>query len=112
MARRRATISGEVDRYLRTGETDPLYETWPGDLLDRAQQAKQDLRGALIREVRRLARGLAHAPVPQGDGIAFTRGRVSSRSAPAVVLASFESLPTCATRSRASLMSCCVSHGT
>jgi len=63
-----ATIADEVERYLRTGETDPHHAAWPGNgFMERANRARDDLRGALVREVRRLAEGLAHEPLPQAD---------------------------------------------
>lgn len=50
------SIADEVERYLRTGETDPHYAAWPGDgFMERANRAHEDVRGALVREVRRLA---------------------------------------------------------
>lgn len=72
-----STISDEVERYLRTGETDPHHAAWPGiGFMERANRAHDDLRGALVREVRRLAEGLAHEPLPQADTVALTRGKV------------------------------------
>ncbi len=72
-----ATIADEVERYLRTGETDPHHAAWPGNgFMARANRAHDDLRGALVREVRRLAKGLAHEPLPQGDTVALTRAKV------------------------------------
>jgi len=48
------TIADEVERYLRTGETDPHHAAWPGNgFMERANRANEDLRGALVREVRR-----------------------------------------------------------
>lgn len=72
-----ATIADEVERYLRTGETDPHHAAWPGNgFMERANRAHDDLRGALVREVRRLAEGLAHEPLPQADTVALTRDKV------------------------------------
>lgn len=71
------TIAAEVERYLRTGETDPHHAAWPGDgFMERANRAHDDLRGALVREVHRLAEGLAHEPLPQVDTVELTRGKV------------------------------------
>ena len=71
------TIADEVERYIRTGETDPHHAAWPGNgFMDRANRAHDDLRGALVREVRRLAEGLAHEPLPQADTVALTRDKV------------------------------------
>jgi hypothetical protein len=70
-------IAGEVERYLRTGKTDPHHAAWPGNgFMERASHAREDLRGALVREVRRLAEGLAHRPLPQSDTAALTRDKV------------------------------------
>jgi hypothetical protein len=72
-----ATIADEVERYLRTGDTDPHHAAWPGNgFMERANRAHEDLRGALVREVRRLAEGLAHEPLPQADTVALTRDKV------------------------------------
>lgn len=71
-------IDEEVKRYLLTGESDLLYSAWPGDLLQRANQAHQDLRGALAGAVRRLSGGRTHHPVPEIDLVALTRSKVDS----------------------------------
>jgi hypothetical protein len=66
------TIADEVERYIRTGETDPHHAAWPGNgFMERANHAHDDLRGALVREVRRLAEGLAHEPIRQADTVAL-----------------------------------------
>jgi hypothetical protein len=70
------TIADEVERYLRTGETDPYLAAWPGGVIEGAHRAHADLRGALGREVRRIAEGLSHDPVPDGIGAEFTRSKV------------------------------------
>jgi len=44
--------------------------------MERANRAHEDLRGALVREVRRLAEGRTHEPLPQADGVALTRAKV------------------------------------
>lgn len=72
-----STIADDVERYLRTGETDPHHAAWPGNgFMERANRAHEDLRGALVREVRRLAEGLSHEPLPQADTVALTRDKV------------------------------------
>jgi hypothetical protein len=72
-----ATIADEIERYLRTGETDPHYAAWPGNgFMERANRASEDLRSALVREVHRLAEGLTHEPLPQADTVALTRAKV------------------------------------
>lgn len=69
-------IADEVERYLLTGESDPLYSAWSGSFLERANRAHADLRGALVRAVRRLTKGLAHEPLPETDTVALTRAKV------------------------------------
>lgn len=71
-----ATVAKEVDRYLRTGETDPYHAAWTGSLLERSRRAREDLRDGLVHEVRRRARGRSHRPVPDGNTIALTRRKV------------------------------------
>ncbi len=71
-------IAKEVERYLRTGLVDPHHAAWPGNgFMERANRAHEDLRGALVREVRRLAGGLTHVPLPTADTVALTRTKVA-----------------------------------
>jgi hypothetical protein len=70
------SIADEVDQYLRTGQTDPHCAAWPGDFMVRANRANDDLRSALVSEVKRLADGLAHEPLPEADSLVLTRGKV------------------------------------
>lgn len=67
----------EIERYLKTGRYDPVYGAWPGGLLERARRGHDDLRGALVAEVRRLA-GSHDVPEPLTDldVVAFTRRKV------------------------------------
>jgi hypothetical protein len=44
--------------------------------MERVKKAHDDLRGALVRAVRRLAEGLTHEPLPVVDTVAFTRTKV------------------------------------
>ena len=69
-------IADAVERYVRTGETDPNLGAWSGGFMERANKAHEDLRGGLVREVRRLAVGRTHEPLPQAAGVALTRGKV------------------------------------
>ena len=62
--------------YLLTGESDSLYSAWSGGLLERAKRAHDDLRGALVRAVSRLTKGLAHAPMSENDTVALTRAKI------------------------------------
>lgn len=72
------SISDEVRRYLRTGESDPLYRAWPGGgIFERANRAHADLRGALVEAVRQRTSGLRHPVMPQIETIAFTKAKVA-----------------------------------
>jgi hypothetical protein len=91
------TINNEIERYLRTGESDPIYAAWSGGFMERANRAHEDLRGALVREVKRRAEGRAHPPLPEADTISLTRAKVEPmvrglfpRAEQDVVLATFE----------------------
>ena len=55
-----------------------MATAWPGDLMNRGRQQHADLRRALVAEVRRLAKGLTHEPVPADVGAAFTRAKIES----------------------------------
>lgn len=44
------TIAEEIERYLRTGNTDPYLAAWPGGPVEGGRRARADLRGALVRE--------------------------------------------------------------
>ena len=70
------TIAEEVERYLLTGESDPLYSAWSGSFMERATRAQEDLRGALVRAVRGLTEGLTHEPRPDAGTIALARRKV------------------------------------
>jgi len=67
----------EIERYLKTGTYDLDYPAWSGSFYDRARRGRDDLRGALVAEVRRLA---CDHGVPEGlagrDVVAFTRRKV------------------------------------
>jgi hypothetical protein len=67
----------EIARYLETGQCDIEYFAWPGRLFERATRAHEDLRGALVAEVRRRAgdHGVPEA-LSDLDVVAFTRRRV------------------------------------
>ncbi len=70
------TIAQEVERYLRTGESDPYRSAWSGGFLEREKRPHDDLRNALVREVRRLTPGLRQEPLPESDTILLTRAKV------------------------------------
>lgn len=91
------TISAEIKRYLRTGDADMDARAWPGDIFERGKLQHADLRGALVGEVRRLASGRSHVPVPANIGVEFTRAKVEpmvsglfTRNEQGIVLATFE----------------------
>lgn len=72
-------VSDELDRYIHTGESDLLYRAWPGSgTMERANSAPDDLRGALLRVVRRRTVGPTHPPVPPLDTITFTRAKIET----------------------------------
>lgn len=56
-----------VKRYLRTGESDPMYSSWPVGLLERATRGDEELLGALVEEVKRRAAGHQDPAVPELD---------------------------------------------
>lgn len=70
------SIAAEVERYLRTGESDSYCPAWPGGLLERANRAHDELRGALVREVKRLAKGRKQQPLPVSDSVPLARRKV------------------------------------
>ncbi|TNF24063.1 MAG: hypothetical protein EP329_25745 [Deltaproteobacteria bacterium] len=50
------SIASEIERYLRTGDTDTLGTAWPGrDIIECSRAAHKDLRAALVAEVQRRA---------------------------------------------------------
>jgi hypothetical protein len=69
-------IQDEIQRYLLSGDTDPLRSAWTGDWQDRFRRAHDDLRGALVGEVKRRAVGRKHAPVPTVAPSELTRAKV------------------------------------
>jgi hypothetical protein len=70
------SIADEIDRYLVSGESDPLYAAWSGSFMERANRAHDDLRGAIVHAVRQLAGRLTHEPLPVADYVALTRKKV------------------------------------
>lgn len=93
----RSIIAKEIGRYLRTGDADLDSRAWPGDFMERRRRQRADLRGALVEEVRRLAHGRAHEPLPANVGVEFTRAKVEpmvrglfTRAEQETVLATFE----------------------
>jgi hypothetical protein len=76
----RVALSDSIDRFLCTGDFDPLFREWPGkNILDCISRGSNDLRDALIEEVRHRERNadLPRPASPQGDDLAaFTRAKV------------------------------------
>jgi hypothetical protein len=70
------TINDEIERYIRTGASDPYHAAWPGSFMERANRAHNDLRGGLVQAVRRRAEGRTHQPLPEGDTVSLTRAKV------------------------------------
>ena len=72
------TCEQEIQRYIATGEHDPLYAAWPGrDLLEQAHAGEDGLRGALIEEVRKRTAGRECPSLPSGFDVSrFVIGRV------------------------------------
>ena len=72
------SIAREIERYLRTGDSDPHHAAWPGQsFIDSAQRAHRDLIDALVAEVRRRVGTRPTPTVLQGlDVVALTRRKV------------------------------------
>jgi len=68
----------EIQRYIATGERDPLHAAWPGrTILEQAQAGENGLRDALIVEVRRRTAGRGSPSLPPGfDTGQFVLGKV------------------------------------
>ena len=73
------TVADEIERYLRTGDTDPYHSAWSSpSFFKRAQLAGADLENALVAEVSRRANGWVPPPglVAIEGLVAFTRTKV------------------------------------
>lgn len=70
----------EIRRYLTTGDYDPRYAAWPGNVFECGRAAKKDLTQALIAEVRRRSRGEQGRPASSplaGENLArFSRRKL------------------------------------
>lgn len=74
---RAPNVQDEIERYLRTGRSDPRFAAWPGDLVACARRGTADLKDALISEVRRRADGRNPPPAPgEVDLSTFSRARL------------------------------------
>jgi hypothetical protein len=76
MTETQPTVAQEIERYLRTGETDPHRSAWSGGFLERERRAHDDLRGALVGAIRRLTVGLRYELLPEIDTVFLTRAKV------------------------------------
>lgn len=73
------TVADEIERYLRTGDTDPYHAAWSSpSFFKRSQLAGVDLENALVAEVSRRANGWEPPPALMAieDLVAFTRTKV------------------------------------
>lgn len=71
------STAAAVERYLRTGDHDPYFFDWSGDVIERERRAHDDLKRALVDEVSRRAAGRRpSAKMPPIDLTAFTRTKV------------------------------------
>jgi hypothetical protein len=69
-------IAAQIERYLRTGDTDPYLSAWEGSFVEKAQAARAALRGALVREVRERAAPLPASAGEHADLVTLTRTKV------------------------------------
>lgn len=72
------TCEQEIQRYIATGEHDPLHAAWPGrNVLEQTHAGDDGLRGALIEEVRRRTAGQESLSLPLGFDVSqFVLGKV------------------------------------
>ena len=70
------SVTDEVERYLLTGSSDPLYAAWPGNIMERATRARDELRSALIGAIRRREAKRKVAMPARLDPVALTRAKV------------------------------------
>ncbi len=71
-----STVADEIERYLVTGSSDPVYSAWPGNIVERATRGHDELRAELISAVR-LREVKRTDAIPAGlDAVALTRPKV------------------------------------
>lgn len=72
--------SNAIERYVQTGEYDPLFRDWPGgSIIECAKRGSAALQTALVEETRRReqAAGAKHSTaIPAMDLVGFTRTKV------------------------------------
>ena len=71
------SVSEEIARYLRSGDHDPYFSAWPGDLCERGARAETDLKNALFAELRKRADGASPPALPNTDLVTLTRGKIA-----------------------------------
>ena len=64
-----------VQHFLRTGEYDPKFPAWSGNVIERETKAMAEMLQALVAEVKKLS-GRIHTPSFPADLVAFTRKKV------------------------------------
>ena len=64
-----------VQHFLGTGEYDPKFPAWSGNVIERETKATADMLQALVAEVKKLS-GKIHVPSFPADLVAFTRKKV------------------------------------
>jgi hypothetical protein len=70
------SVADEIEKYLLTGSSDPVYAAWPGNIMERATRGHDELRAALISAVRLKELKTTHAMPDQVDAVALTRAKV------------------------------------
>lgn len=70
-------VSEEIARYLRSGDHDPYFAAWPGDLCERGAHAETDLKSALVAELRKRADGASPPALPNTNLVALTRRKIA-----------------------------------
>ncbi len=71
-----ASVAKEITRYLRSGDHDPYFAAWSGDVLTSARQGSADLKGALVSEIRKRAAGAFPRALPNTDLAALTLRKI------------------------------------
>jgi hypothetical protein len=64
-----------VQLFLRTGDYDPKFPAWPGNVIERETKGMDDMLQALVAEVKKRA-GRAYPVSISADLVAFTRKKV------------------------------------
>jgi hypothetical protein len=66
-----------IERYVATGDYDPMHPEWPGGIVEGGRRAAEDLTRALLAEIDRRSRGRRPPDVPQLLHVErFTRSKV------------------------------------